>query len=221
MRDRKSEILDAASRLIAFQGYKQTSIDDVIDAAGLCGKSHFYHHFKSKEQLGHEVLNRSFERFGDRGLAILREPLIDPIERLNLFIDSIVIGQAEQGCAGGSPFCGVAAEMADACEGFRVRIDAVFDRWCEQIRSLLVESGDRVREGVDPGRLARFVIATLEGAVLMTRVTREIAVMQGIADDLKRFIAMNLRDGASEALRGPRIVDTSRRDAVRTAAVVS
>ena len=111
--------------------------------------------------------------------------------------------------------------MADACEGFRVRIDAVFDRWCEQIRSLLVESGERVREGVDPARLARFVIATLEGAVLMTRVTREIAVMQGIADDLKRFIAMNLRDGAGEALRGPRIVDATRRDAARAAAVVS
>jgi AcrR family transcriptional regulator len=53
MRDRKAEILDAAARLIARQGYKQTSIDDVIKASGLCGMSHFYHNFKSKEQLGH------------------------------------------------------------------------------------------------------------------------------------------------------------------------
>lgn len=222
MRDRKSEILDAAARLIARQGYKQTSIDDVIAAAGLCGKSHFYHHFKSKEQLGHEVLNRSFERFGDRGLAILREPLIDPIERLNLFIDSIVIGQAEQGCAGGSPFCGVAAEMADACEGFRVRIDAVFDRWCDQIRSLLEESGARMRDGVDPARIARFVIATLEGAVLMTRVTREITAMRGIAEDLKRFIAMHLRDDAlGMALQGQRTSEGANRSARMAGSVVS
>jgi TetR/AcrR family transcriptional repressor of nem operon len=222
MRDRKSEILDAAARLIAKQGYKQTSIDDVIVAAGLCGKSHFYHHFKSKEQLGHEVLNRSFERFGDRGLAILREPLIDPIERLNLFIDSIVIGQAEQGCAGGSPFCGVAAEMADACEGFRVRIDAVFDRWCDQIRSLLEESGARVREGVDPARVARFVIATLEGAVLMTRVTREITAMRGIAEDLKRFIAMHLQEDAiAPGFQGQREAEGLHRSARLSGSVVS
>ena len=222
MRDRKSEILDAAARLIARQGYKQTSIDDVIVAAGLCGKSHFYHHFKSKEQLGHEVLNRSFERFGDRGLAILREPLIDPIERLNLFIDSIGIGQAEQGCAGGSPFCGVAAEMADACEGFRVRIDAVFDRWCDQIRSLLEESGARVKDGVDPARVARFVIATLEGAVLMTRVTREITAMRGIAEDLKRFIAMHLREDAiGSRLQGQRGSESSNRGARMAGSVVS
>ncbi len=222
MRDRKAEILDAAARLIARQGYKQTSIDDVIAASGLCGKSHFYHHFKSKEQLGHEVLNRSFERFGERGLAILREPLIDPIERLNLFIDSIVVAQAERGCAGGSPFCGVAAEMADACEGFRVRIDAVFNRWCDQIRSLLEESGDRVRVGVDIGRVARFVIATLEGAVLMTRVTREITVMQGIADDLKRFIAMHLRDGVVGAVsKEKREFDESGRGATLAGSGVS
>jgi AcrR family transcriptional regulator len=168
----------------------------VIKASGLCGKSHFYHHFKSKEQLGHEVLNRSFERFGERGLAILREEMIDPIERLYLFIDSIVVAQAERGCVGGSPFCGVAAEMADAGEGFRTRIDAVFDRWCDQIRSLLVEADSRLRDGVDAARIARFVIATLEGAVLMTRVTREFTVMQGIADDLKRFIAMHVDDAA-------------------------
>ncbi|NUQ21891.1 MAG: TetR/AcrR family transcriptional regulator [Gemmatimonadaceae bacterium] len=203
MRDRKAEILDAAARLIARQGYKQTSIDDVIKASGLCGKSHFYHHFKSKEELGKEVLNRSFERFGERGLAILREPLIDPIERLNLFIDSIVVAQAERGCVASSPFCGVAAEMADAGEGFRTRIDAVFDRWCDQIRSLLEQSDGRLRDGVDAARIARFIIATLEGAVLMTRVTREIKVMQGIAEDLKRFIAMQLRDDAFSGPRSP------------------
>ena len=201
MRDRRAEILDTAARLIARQGFKQTSIEDVIKASGLCGKSHFYHYFRSKEELGNEVLNRSFERFGERGLAILREPLIDPLERLNLFIDSVVVAQAERGCAGGSPFCGVAAEMADAAEGFRTRIDAVFEAWAQQIEALLEEARARLRPDVETSRVARFIIATLEGAVLMTRVTREIGVMQGIADDLKRFIAMHLNDGVAAPTR--------------------
>ena len=207
MRDRKAQILDAAARLIASSGFKQTSIEDVIKASGLCGKSHFYHYFRSKEELGHEVLNRSFERFGERGLAILREPLIDPLERLYLFIDSIVVAQAERGCAAGSPFCGVAAEMADAAEGFRTRIESVFARWEEQITSLLEEAlkGEATpREGVDAARIARFIIATLEGAVLMTRVRREIRVMQGIADDLKRFIAVQLYGSGTPTARGSR-----------------
>ena len=80
------------------QGFNDTSIDEVIRESGLCGKGHFYHYFKSKEELGYEVLNRQFERFAERGLAILREPMIDPLERLSLFIDATVASQAERGC---------------------------------------------------------------------------------------------------------------------------
>ena len=193
--DRRTQILDAAAALIAEQGFTSTSVDDVIKGAKLSGKSHFYHYFKSKEELGYEVLNRQFERFAERGLAILREPMIDPLERLSLFIDGIVALQAESGGRRGSPFGNLAAELADAHEGFRIRIEAVFERWASQIRSLLWEARPQLRDDVDAVRLARFIIAALEGAVLMTRVKRDITVLEGIAIDLKRFIGMHVRDG--------------------------
>ena len=197
MSDRKVQILDSAAELISERGYTQTSVDDVIRHAGLCGKSHFYHYFKSKEELGYAVLNRQFERFADRGLAVLREPMIDPIERLFLFIDSVVALQAQRGCRGGSSFGTLASELADAHEGFRQRIEMVFERWASQIQSLLWEVRPHLRDGTDTARLARFIIATLEGAVLMSRVTKEIEVMENIAADLKRFIGTHLRDGAA------------------------
>ena len=196
MTDRKTQILDAAAELISERGYTQTSVDDVIKHAGLCGKSHFYHYFKSKEELGYAVLNRQFERFADRGLAVLREPMIDPIERLYLFIDSVVALQAQRGCRGGSCFGRIASELADAHEGFRQRIEMVFERWSSQIQALLWEVQPQLRDGTDTARLARFIIATLEGAVLMSRVTKEIEIMENIAADLKRFIGTHLRDGA-------------------------
>ena len=101
--DRRLQILDAAATLISERGFTSTSVDEVIKAAKLSGKSHFYHYFKSKDELGYEVLNRQFERFAERGLAILREPMIDPLERLNLFIDAVVALQAESGGRRGSP----------------------------------------------------------------------------------------------------------------------
>lgn len=197
MSDRRSQILDAAATLISERGFTSTSVDDVIRGAKLSGKSHFYHYFKSKDELGYEVLNRQFERFSERGLAILREPMIDPIERLNLFIDAVVALQAESGGRRGSPFGNLAAELADAHEGFRIRIEAVFERWASQIRSLLWEARPQLQDDVDAVRLSRFIIASLEGAVLMTRVKRDITVLEGIAIDLKRFIMMHVREGAA------------------------
>lgn len=197
MSDRRSQILDAAATLISERGFTSTSVDDVIRGAKLSGKSHFYHYFKSKDELGYEVLNRQFERFAERGLAILREPMIDPLERLSLFIDAVVALQAESGGRRGSPFGNLAAELADAHEGFRVRIEAVFERWASQIRSLLWEARPQLQDDVDAVRLSRFIIAALEGAVLMTRVKRDMSVLEGIAIDLKRFITMHVREGVA------------------------
>ena len=216
MKDRRAQILDSAALLISERGYTLTSVDDVIRESGLSGKSHFYHYFKSKEELGYAVLDRQFERFAERGLAILREPMIDPLERLALFIDSVVTAQAERGCKGGSPFGNLAGEMADAHDGFRERIDQVFERWASQIQSLLWEARGRLADGTDAVRLSRFIIATLEGALLMTRVKRDVAVLYGIAADLKRFIATHAREPVAEPVREARESGEAR-DAARVA----
>ncbi len=194
MNDRRAQIIESATALINRRGYQQTSVEDVIRDAGLCGKAHFYHYFKSKEELGHAVLNRQFEQFAERGLAILREPMIDPLERLNLFIDTVVASHAERGCQGTPCIGGFTVGMAEENESFRARVEALFERWTEQIEALLWEARPRMRDDVEIARLARFVIATLEGALLMSRVKREISVMEGIAQDLKRFIAMHVRE---------------------------
>ena len=90
MTDRRTQIVDAAGRLMTHQGFAATSVDDVIRAAGLSGKSHFYHYFRSRDELGYAVLTRQFERFAERGLAVLREPMIEPLDRLVLFVDTLV-----------------------------------------------------------------------------------------------------------------------------------
>jgi TetR/AcrR family transcriptional repressor of nem operon len=90
MKDRRTQIVEAATAVMRRQGFSDTSIDQVIREAGLCGKGHFYHYFKSKEELGYAVLKLQFESFAERGLAALREPTVEPIERLTRFIDAVI-----------------------------------------------------------------------------------------------------------------------------------
>jgi TetR/AcrR family transcriptional repressor of nem operon len=197
--DRRTAILDAAASLIAEKGFSQTSVEDVIKRSGLCGKGHFYHYFSSKDELGLEVLDRQFERFAERGLAMLREPMIAPLDRLGLFIDSFVATQVQCGCRFGSPFGRLAMEMCDAREEFRARLATVFERWAGQIESLLWEARPQFVDPVDTARLSRFIIATLEGAMMMSRVNRDAKVLEGIAADLKRFVWAHTRSGSPVA----------------------
>jgi TetR/AcrR family transcriptional repressor of nem operon len=227
VKDRRAQIVDAAARLVAQRGFAATSVDDVIREAGLSGKSHFYHYFRSKEALGYAVLDRQFARFADRGLAVLREPMIDPLVRLALFIDALVGVQVARGCREGSPFGSLAAELADAHDGFRARIADVFEQWTRQLGSLLVEARPQLVAGTDPARVARFVIATLEGAMLVARASRDSAALQGIAYDLKRFVAMHMREpgdyaGAppGEGDRGAAAAPPARRHSARRESTV-
>jgi TetR/AcrR family transcriptional repressor of nem operon len=194
---KRIQILDAAAQLIAEKGFVQTSVDDIIASAGLSGKSHFYHYFKSKEALGHEVMARQFDVLAERGLAILRDTSLDPLARLYVFIDSVVALQAERGGKSASPFGALATEMAGMDEGFRVRIARVFRSWTEEIAGLLTQVKDRLEDEAEPLRLARFVVATLEGATTMARMKRDVSLMHGVATDLKRFVAGHVRRGVA------------------------
>ena len=193
MSARRTNILDAAAELLGEKGYARTSVDDVIERAGLSGKSHFYHYFKSKEALGAEVIARQFDLLADCGATILRDTSIEPLERLNLFIDSIVALQIEKSGKCGSPFGALGADMADKDERFRLQVAEVFRGWSAQIQALLVEARDRLSEDADPQRLARFIVATLEGATQLSRLKRDATVLSGIALDLKRFIGTHER----------------------------
>ncbi len=194
MNDRRTEILDVAARLIRSQGFRQTSVDDVIREAGLCGKAHFYHYFDSKEALGLAVVERQLERFTQEGLSILRSPLGEPLERVSRFLHAIVRAHVDSGFEGGCPFGNLATEMADANEGFRVRLRAVFDRWAEQLESLLWEVRPRLVPGADTARLSMMVIAVVEGMLIVGRVKREAAVVEGIASELERYLASQLQE---------------------------
>jgi TetR/AcrR family transcriptional repressor of nem operon len=197
MKDRRTQIIEAATAVMGRQGFQDTSIDEVIREARLCGKGHFYHYFKSKEELGYAVLAYQFERFAERGLALLRDPMLEPLDRLDRFIDAIVAGHLERGCTGGSPCGTLATEMADRHEGFRQTVDALFERWTAQLQALLWEARPQLQDDVDIGRLARFIVATLEGALFMSRVKRDATALEGVAQDLKRFVASHVRDRAT------------------------
>ena len=189
MGDRRAQIVDAAMAVMTSRGFQQTSVDDVIREAGLCGKAHFYHYFKSKEELGYAVLRRQFESFADEGLGILRDPLVDPLERLDRFMDWVVESNTDCECSAMGPCGGLAAEMAKQHEGFRKQVDAVFEGWTAQLQALLWEARPQLRSDADPGRMARFMVATLEGAFFMSRVKQESTVLDGVATELKRYLS--------------------------------
>jgi TetR/AcrR family transcriptional repressor of nem operon len=75
--DSRTLIMDAAHELILQHGFAGTSIDAILERVGLT-KGAFFHHFRSKSDLAHALI----ERFAEADEALL-EGLLKRAERLS------------------------------------------------------------------------------------------------------------------------------------------
>ena len=58
---RKLELLQIAYRLFLTRGYENTSVDEIIEEAGIA-KGTYYYYFESKEQMLEEVIGMMIDK---------------------------------------------------------------------------------------------------------------------------------------------------------------
>jgi AcrR family transcriptional regulator len=162
----RRQILDAAFQEIYRNGYQGTRLDEVIAATGLT-KGALYHHFPNKQALGYAVVDeviRGFVRqFWLDPLADSSDPLATMIDFLDN-LDTLLGGQiVTLGC----PMNNLAQEMSPLDEGFRTRLDAVYQEWRGGIRGALerAQRDGRIRTNIDCDHAATFVLAALSGCI--------------------------------------------------------
>jgi TetR/AcrR family transcriptional repressor of nem operon len=187
----RDAILAAALRLMHVHGYHATSLDDVLRESGV-GKGNFYYHFRSKEELGYAILDQVVAGFVERTLEpCFTDPTGAPLAQIRCFLDRLEQAQRDRKCMGGCAMGNLASELSDVHEGFRKRLASVFTTWHARFAEALAEAKRRgeVVAACEPAATARFVVASLEGAILLTKVTKDIGVMEQCVGELKRYLA--------------------------------
>lgn len=191
----RDQILDAAAKLIHLRGYHGTSLDDVLRESGV-GKGNFYYYFRSKEDLGFAIIDRVVDRFLERTLEPAFVDLAaDPLDQVRAFLDRLLEVQRQRNCVGGCPMGNLASELSDVHEGFRQRLADIFERWRVMLAATLERGRDsgRLRADLDTASAAGFVVAALEGAILMAKVTKDISVMEKCVAELKQHLTLYSR----------------------------
>ena len=188
----RDQILDAAARLIHLQGYHCTSLDDVLRESGV-GKGNFYYDFESKEQLGYAIIDQTMQGFIARTLEpAFADTSADPVVQIHVFLDRVLENQRQRNCVGGCPIGNLASELSDVHEGFRQRLAGIFRAWRATLTDAL-ERGrakGRLRRDVEPAAVAQFLVAALEGAILLTKVSKEIGIMERCVEQLKQHLTL-------------------------------
>ena len=170
----RTRILDIAYDSIVHKGFAATSIEELVEAAGIT-KSGFFYHFTDKTDLARQLLERFLAEDNDRLdtlTARARELCDDPLQAFLVFLN--LYSEVMDDMPELHPGCLVATityqdQMFDS-EVRRMNTDSIvamrkrFGDWLEEIAAR-----HPPRQPVDLEALADHVTVVVEGAIILSR----------------------------------------------------
>src|ERR1700726_3716145 len=178
--DRRARLIETAMKLAHRNGFRETTLADIAEAAHV-PVGNVYYYFKTKEELGEAVVERRLAQF--REFREEMDRLSSPKERLFAFVESIHSNR-EQLARGGCPLGGLCTELHKEGGALAKKSAVLFTepmRWLEeQFRALGYEKTSR--------ELAVHFFSAYQGlaAVALGANDREVVVME--AKRLKNWI---------------------------------
>ena len=184
-------IIRTAADLFHRQGVRATSPDEIIEASRT-GKGQFYHYFRSKEGLVHEVLQTYLSEIKTGASHVNYE--INSWRDLEKWFLAHVELQKHYEMTRGCPFGTLGNEVTDNDELVRQDLSLIFEVIKNKLAAFFVreKAKGRLAKQANAERMADFCIASMQGAMLMGKIKRssqtvETTVQESLAH-LKSYL---------------------------------
>ena len=183
----RRKILAAAADLFHKQGVGATSPEQILDASGT-GKGQFYHYFKNKEGLVHEVLLAHLDAIRN-GTAPLGHD-IESWRGLEEWFNAQVGLQERYRMTRGCPFGTIGSELTENDELIRQDLNLIFEVAKAKLAAFFVreKAAGRLAPDVREEELADFCLATIQGAMLMGKVKRSRQLVECVVHEAMRHV---------------------------------
>lgn len=170
----KEKIIQAAFEEIHANGFRATSMNEIVKRAGIT-KGALYHHFESKTELGYAVIDQVLRpMMQERWLKPLGENE-NPIDALIDCMDNLIKATPKQAVIKGCPVANLAHEMSGIDEGFRLKLAEVLKIWQDGLSKVFSEGIEKgyVRHDVNTDNVACFLVASIEGAIGLAKNSKD------------------------------------------------
>jgi TetR/AcrR family transcriptional repressor of nem operon len=192
--DTATQILDVAERLAQVRGFNAFSYADIAGELKITNAA-LHYHFAAKSDLGEALIVRYASRFAD-ALRAIDSRLTDANDRLDAYTELYAaVLRDERMC-----LCGMlAAEYLTLPVPMQKAIVRFFSEnevWLTDVLELGSEQGTLRFDGPAP-EVARTIISTLEGAMLIARPFGDVRRFQEVA----RRLLTTLRAASPKVVR--------------------
>ncbi len=188
----RDKLLEVGTTLFRQEGYIATSVDKICETAGVT-KGAFFHHFKSKEQIGIACLE-NWDKYGatlDQEAA--KETLTNPLADLIHFMDNIIALFADpdiyQSCLAGT----IIHEIAQTNPPLKEAVHKCFINGEERLQTLLDKVRQQTGASIDTASLATLWISTMQGSFTLCKASGDKKIIQKNLSHLKEYILLSLK----------------------------
>ena len=186
----RRKILEAAAPIFNQHGYEGSSLNALMEATGL-QKGGIYRHFANKEELAAEAFDYTWEAAWNAQILRVDEEE-DGIEKLKRLIANLV--EHRSPVAGGCPILNTAIDADDGNPVLRARVAGALRSWLSHLRRIVEQAQEQreIRPGADPEVVATLIVASLEGALMMSRIQRSDKALRLVQSHLNRYLDTEL-----------------------------
>jgi len=185
----RGKLVRAAYEQMHEHGFQGMRVDQVLKQTNL-QKGAFYHHFKSKTELGYAVVEEEIrdllEAVWLRPIAEMDNPVTDIPELLKSLSQRAPQLMKEHGC----PLNNLAQEMSKLDDGFQQRIDASFNLWINTLAEKMDEAKQKgyVRNDLDTHAVSRFIIGVIEGCISISKVEKSSQQFTAVHSQISGYL---------------------------------
>jgi AcrR family transcriptional regulator len=157
-------ILQKAFELVYKNGYRTTSVDEII-ATTQVTKGAFFYHFKNKDEMGIAMINEVMlpGLYNDMVLPLINSS--DPVTEIYASMHTLLLENPFFIVKYGCPAINLVEEMASYNETFKTALSKLTNQWQEAIAAAL-EKGKtmgNVRQDVNTAQAALFILSGYGG----------------------------------------------------------
>ncbi|MFQ5993470.1 MAG: TetR family transcriptional regulator C-terminal domain-containing protein [Acidiferrobacterales bacterium] len=182
-------LLHAAFDEMQQHGFQAAGLSRILANTGLT-KGALYHHFSSKIALGYAVVDELVKQEIEARWLTPLEGQQDPIAALIAALQREAKAIRPTEIIRGCPLNNLAQEMSPVDEGFRQRINQIYNVWRAGLATALRrgQQNNTVRQDICADDAAAFIVATLEGCIGMAKNARDPALLLTCGKGLVHYL---------------------------------
>ena len=184
----REKIMATAGEEIYHVGFQATSVGEILRKLKI-SKGCFYHHFPTKQELGYAVLEESFSHLQKelwQPVLLSEDPLAAIIDLFSNLDKKLDCEKIKHGC----PINNLAQEMSPIDEGFRKRVENIYQTWRKHLTEALqsAQKQQYMRKDINADEVATLIMAVTQGAIGIAKNAQQPSIFAEYTHGLIRYL---------------------------------